>query len=52
MAKKIVRKKNDCIENDPFLQLLKPILIEKGTWDEVVKRELANKTNIRRKRGF
>ncbi|MDU1312162.1 MULTISPECIES: hypothetical protein [Clostridium] len=52
MAKKIAKKKNDCIENDPFLQLLKPMLMEKGTWDEFIKRELENKTNKRRKRGF
>lgn len=52
MAKKIAKKKNDWVENDPILQLLKPILIEKGIWDEVLKRELENKANKRRKRGF
>ncbi len=52
MVKKIFRKKNDCIEKDPLLQLMKPMLIEKGTWDEVVKREIERKSNERRKRGF
>lgn len=46
--KKMLKRKTKTLEdyycNDPLMQLLKPLLVENGTWENILKRDFKLRT--------